>query len=381
MLAGDGISVCTEAMGTEGDPICFYAGRMPLATWIVALGVRLLGDDALRVNLFKTVLLLVPLEFAAWLVWLRLPRFGVMLLLLAPFGITVFLSDVRLMQVEEGYSYSLLALAVTILLFAIRPGGLGQAAVFGLAVDGVYLAKSSMLPVVAVLVVGYWLLERRTAARVLVLVLAVAAPAGWAIRQYRVSGRASVGTSMDGLNLHKGNNAQFLEHYPPPVAHPLDEYDSDLNAGQSFSDEWSFNDFHRRAAVEYIKTHPRETLTGDARKLWVALFSVHKIGSSSVGGVTEYVEIAGMVLFRLLLWMALAGAADGLLKRGAKREQRLVGGMFLALVAACVLPYVAGFAYTRHVSVLIYPAVLMTLRAIVDASPGGGGDGWDLRLP
>jgi hypothetical protein len=266
------------------------------------------------------------------------------------------------MQVEEGYSYSLLALAVAIALFAIRPGipgGLGMAAIFGLAVDGVYLAKSSMLPVVAVLVLGYWLLERRTAARVLVLALAVAAPMGWANHQHHVSGRYTFGTSMDGLNLRKGNNAQFLEHYPPPAGDSLDDYDSDLNAGQDFRDEWSFNDFHRRAAVEYMKAHPRETLVGDARKLWMAFFSVHKIGSSTVSGVGEVVEIAGLVMFRVLLWTALMGSVYWMVRRGATREQRLVAGVFLAMVAACVLPYVAGFAYTRHVSVLIYPAALM----------------------
>jgi hypothetical protein len=367
VLAGRGISVCTEAMGTPGNPICFHAGRMPVATWMVAVGVRMLGDDVLRVNLLKTVLLLVPLEIAVWLVWLRIAGTGlrqlaVMLLLLAPFGITVFLSDVRLMSVEEGYSYGLLALAVAILLFAVRPGiagGLGFAATFGVAVDGVYLAKSAMLPVVAVLVVGYWLLERRMAARVLVVLLAVAAPAGWAIHQHGVSGRYSVGTSMDGLNLRKGNNARFLERYPPPAGESLDAFDDELSAGQHFADEWSFNDVHRSAAIEYIQAHPRETLEGDGRKLWAAFFSVHKIGSSAVSGMAEDVEIAGLVVFRALLWTALAGSVWWMVRRGGTREERVLGGLFVALVVACVLPYVAGFAYTRHVSVLIYPAALM----------------------
>ncbi|MDP9049548.1 MAG: hypothetical protein M3O31_02345 [Acidobacteriota bacterium] len=369
LLDGRGVSVCTEAMGTPGNPICFHAGRMPLATWMVALGVRLLGDDALRVNLLKMVMMLLPLEIAAWLVWLRLPQNGVrrvwaLLILLAPFGVTVFLSDVRLMQVEEGYSYSMLALAVAILLFAARRGGLGVAAMLGVAVAGIYLAKSSMLPVVLVLVVGYWLLERRTAARAMVLMLAIAAPVGWAIEQHHVSGRYSVGTSMDGLNLHKGNNAQFLERYPPPAGDSLDEFDDELKAGQDFADEWSFNDFHRKAAVNYMKAHPRETLTADARKLWVALVSVHKIGSSAVSGVALDVEIAGLVVFRVLLWTSLAGAAWWVI-RGVAREQRLAGGIFLTMVAACVLPYLAGFAYTRHVSVLIYPAALMCVRLVV----------------
>ncbi len=43
----------------------------------------------------------------------------------------------------------------------------------------------------------------------------MAAPVGWATWQHHASGRYSLGTSIDGINLHKGNDAVFLEHYPP----------------------------------------------------------------------------------------------------------------------------------------------------------------------
>ncbi len=39
-------------------------------------------------------------------------------------------------------------------------------------------------------------------------------------------------------------------------------------------------------------------------------------------------------------------------------------GMFLLLVGVAALPYVVGFAYTRHVSVLIYPSVLVCCRML-----------------
>ena len=72
-----------------------------------------------------------------------------------------------------------------------------------------------------------------------------------------------MGTSFDGINLHKGNNAGFLEHYPPAHGDSMDWYDFELNRGLYFGDEWSFNDYHRRAALDYLRTHPRETLEGD----------------------------------------------------------------------------------------------------------------------
>jgi hypothetical protein len=70
LLEGDGLTACTEDMGTPGDPICFRSARMPINALVVALGIRLLGDRYLPVALFKTVLLLLPLELAIYLVWL-----------------------------------------------------------------------------------------------------------------------------------------------------------------------------------------------------------------------------------------------------------------------------------------------------------------------
>jgi hypothetical protein len=389
LLDGGGLTACTEDMGTPGNPICFHSARMPLNALVVALGIRLLGDRYLPVALFKTVLLLLPLEFAIYLVWRRLLRQGlphsrwrtaaVVLLLLAPFAILAFLADVANILVEEGYSYSFLTAAVALLFFGrssaasqTSRAGWGQAVLFTIALCGLYLSKSSLLPAVVVLAAGFFLLNfllnRAAGPRLLVALFVVAAPLGWAVHQHHASGRYSISTSFDGINLHKGNNAEFLAHYPPPPGDSLDRFDPDLNRGLHFSDEWSFNDYHHQAAMDFLRTHPRATLQGDARKLYVLFFSVEKSGSSASHGIVRAIEEIGMALFRLMLWAAI-GCAVYLLVQGRENYLRVAGGIFLALVAACALPYLAGFAYTRHISVLIYPAALMCCRALVRDDP------------
>ncbi len=366
LLAGDGLTNCTEDMGTRGNPICFHAARMPMTAMVVALGIRLLGDHYLRVACFKTLLLLLPIELCLYLVWQRLPRAGgrrllVVMLLLAPFAITAFLADVTNILVDEGYSYSFLAVAVALLFFGSQlRGRLGRAVLFAVALDGLYLSKSGMLPVIVVLMVGFLLEEQRVGLRWLVVVLVVAAPLGWALHQHHASGRYSVGTSLDGINLHKGNNAGFLEHYPSPHGDSMDWYDFELNRGLHFGDEWSFNDYHERAALDYLRSHPRETLEGDVRKVNVLFFAVEKVGSTASHGARKLVEDAGMVVFRLMLWAAILLAIYLVFRaRGiGRRPLRMAAGVFLAVVAACSLPFLVGFAYTRHVSVLIYPAAL-----------------------
>jgi hypothetical protein len=385
LLEGGGLTACTEDMGTPGNPICFHSARMPINALVVALGIRLLGDRYLPVALFKTVLLLLPVEFAIYLVWRRLlwqrlphsrwRTAPVVLLLLAPFAIPAFLADVANILVEEGYAYSFLAAAVALLFFgrsnAIsrpRSAEWGQSVLLAIALCGLYLSKSSMLPAVIVLAAGFFLLNRAARPRLLVALFVVAAPLGWAVHQHHASGRYSISTSFDGINLHKGNNAEFLAHYPPPPGDSLDRFDPDLNRGLHFGDEWSFNDYHRQAALDYLRTHPRATLQGDARKLYVLFFSLEKSGSSASHGVVRAIEEIGMALFRLMLWTAI-GCAVYLLVRGRENYLREDGGIFLALVAACALPYLAGFAYTRHISVLIYPAALMCCRTLVQDDP------------
>lgn len=373
LFAGRGLTVCTEAMGTPGNPICFHAAHMPMTAFVLALGIRLMGNRYLPVAYFKTLLLLIPVEIVIVLVWRRLPshrrqRLLVTLLLLAPFAMTAFLACVINLAVEEGYSYSFLALA-TVLLFFAEDMDLPVTVLFALALDCLYLSKSSMALTVVVLLAGFVLRQRRVWLRLLAVALVLAAPLGWAVYQHRASGRFALGTSLDGINLHKGNNADFLEHYPPPDGGTLDRFDVDLNRGLHFSDEWSFNEYHLRAALEFIRHHPAETLHGDLRKLDVLFLSVRKIGSRSEHGLALVWETVTLVLFRLLLWAAIGCALYVAL--GPDREHdsalRLAGGVFLALVAACVLPYVAGFAFTRHVSVLIYPAALMCCRMLVVA--------------
>lgn len=105
-------------------------------------------------------------------------------------------------------------------------------------------------------------------------------------------------------------------------------------------------------------------MQSNLRKLNVLLFSVHKIGSTEEHGAARRVEIASLTFFRLLLWAAIACALYAVFRPAPQNDPslRMIGGIFLALVAACMLPYVAGFGYTRHISILIYPATLMCCR-------------------
>ena len=376
LTQGRGLTTCTEDMGTPGNPICFHAGRMPLPSLVVAAGEQLLGDRYLSVGIFKALLLLVPMEMTIWLASRSLPRSGwrrwlAASLLVLPFLLTPFLADVVNLQVEEGYAYSLMALALALVLFH-RPVRWWRVAAFALAADGLYLSKSSMILAVAVLGSAFLLrLRREPTMLVTTLLLLLAAPLGWARWQHHASGRYSLGTSLDGINLHKGNDEFFLLEYPPAPGRTMDEFDSELNRGRHFADEWSFNDYHRRAALRFLREYPAATAKAAERKLVVIFVTPRKLGSAPARGTMRVIETGGIVVFRLLLWAAL-GVSAALLVRGPTHEPRAAGAVFLLLTGAVALPYVAGFAYTRHGSVLIYPAALLCSRALAGWATGSG---------
>ena len=356
-------------MGTPANTICFHAARMPLPSAVVALGARLLGDRFLPIALLKALLLLAPLEAAIYLACRHLltgHRNLSAALLTLPFLLTPFLADVVNLQVEEGYTYSLLALAFAVLLFPPRRRPLAAAATFGLAAALLYLAKSAMAPAAAVLTLLFLLQRRRQPApAALALLLVLAAPAGWSLWQHHASGRYTLGTSLDGINLHKGNVDTFLAHYPPAPGTTLDQFDADLNRGHTFPNEWAFNDFHQRAAVLFLRTHPAATAQGLERKLTAILFTTRKLGSEPAHGPMAAAETLGILAFRLLLWAALLFSLRGLLTL----RTRFAATAFLLLVAAVALPYLLGFAYTRHVSVLLYPSVLLLCRLLIHNQP------------
>ena len=214
--------------------------------------------------------------------------------------------------VDEGYSYSFLAVAVALLFFGSQCERLVWIAPVSVCGRSGWLVPVEERDAAGGRSADGGLSADRAATRAcgwLVVVLVAAAPFGWALHQHHASGRYSVGTSLDGINLHKGNNAGFLEHYPSPHGDSMDWYDFELNRGLYFGDEWSFNDYHERAALDYLRSHPRETLEGEMRKVNVLFFCRREDRvDGELTALRKLVEDAGMVVFRLMLWAAILSA-------------------------------------------------------------------------
>ena len=375
-VTGHGFGFNGALFTGSDNPMWMRCARMPLPIWTIA-GLRIVfGSGLIAVNVAKAILWSLPLivmfalvqrdcrrclsSRAKWAVW------GALLLVsLLP----VVLINLATMTAEEGYIASPIALATTMLLFprSWLPGARNgramlAALLFGTLIAGIYLSKSSMLPLAVLMLPALGAVTRNFRPMVFAVIpLALAVLCWGAWTAAAEGGRFAVGTSLDGYNLHKGNNPTFLEHYPPPPNMNIDPFYADIGAGHHYTSEWDFDAGQARDAIQYMKTHPRATIVAMGRKLDVLLFSLTKVGPGAIRNpLVEWTERASRVIAQLVLWAAFVVAAWQCIRW---RPSSLAAALFLLIAAAACLPYVVGFALSRHASILYLPAIIYLIRS------------------
>jgi len=349
-----------------------------MASTVLAAGVRLFGDRPAIIEPAKAFLSMVPLWIAMGLVLGAVRRHGgpvgiAAFVLILPLLIVNYLIVITGMEIEEGYLFGLIPLALA-LLSCIPDPGPGWLIAAAATLDLVYIAKSSMLLVVFALLIACLLRLPKLRHRAAICLLVGLAPLSWGVHQYRASGRFSLGTSVDGMNLHVGNNDQFQNRYPISNAY-LDTTDASLNEGHYFTDEWSFNDYHMAAGRHFALSHPSYTLRSIEKKMFVMLVSTNGYTVTPMSRAAALVATMGLVLFRLLLWSSLVLAFVAIASK--RRPGRFFGFTYLAFVAAYCAPYIVGFGFTRHAIVLAYPSAIFCALSL---RPSASGDPEPQRL-
>ncbi len=349
------------------------AARMPFPIYLL-VGLRLLCSNHFAwIQIGKSYLLLVPLWITGYLVIRKRagsPLWLTSALMALPLLIPSFLLLIVSLQVEEAYFYSFLSLAFALVLYW-PIAGIAEwllCMLFVISADLVYLSKSSMRLVFVVLVIALVLRLQSPKLRVAVCLLAAAAPLGWALHLEVATGHFSMGTSLDGFNLHKGNYEEFLSLYPPEDNGYMDRWDYLLvPGGVRFASEWQENAYHTHAAWAFIKAEPGTFLRAAMRKGFVYYLSLRDVGSGHKRDIFARLDMLNMLLFRCLFLVSLATALYGL----SHRELRFVSIVFLALFCAAGAPYIVGFALTRHAAILICPCCVF-LAACSSQRFGGG---------
>lgn len=137
---------------------------------------------------------------------------------------------------------------------------------FGCLGSLLYLCKGSLLPFSLLLPLLYFLRYRYTKHLLLQWIILGLAMLCWGSFNVKQSGSFRVGTSWRGANLLKAHHEQTLSLYPTfdldaisrrPTSHPSWP---DGIWTQSFSNEWTVNDYLYSQAIDYIRQNPMKTL-------------------------------------------------------------------------------------------------------------------------
>jgi hypothetical protein len=354
---------------------CSHSGRMPFAPFTLAVLYSVFHNHYLAAIWVKALLFFVPVLLAFVLAWNnaqlrgRRARLWTLIYFTVAIALPPTLAIVANINFEEGFYYSWLALAICVLLFPqqVRLHPTLYTAVAFVSIVFTYLSKSSMLLMASALtlLLAMWLtvvLRRFRLAAILVL-LFTCVPIAWGLYQHHAGGRFTMGTSFDGVNFYKGNNPYILDHYPPPVGSSLDPYDASLYLDWQPVGEWSNNDGSMARAKAYIQQHPAIIVRADLRKVSLFFLSIQRYGG---GGpyrpIVEDAYIAGMVLFRLMLLSAIALSIFRIAT--CRGDEQFSAIAFLSSVLCAALPYIAGFALTRHATVLILPVAAYLSSAV-----------------
>ncbi len=376
------LEACGVAIGLD---FCGVAGRMPLLPWLYAAAGKLIGIQQIHLAVAKSIALSLPLWAALQYLCgaLRafpLQRLGLLLLSALLFLGPQYLKHSISVQYEESLLIDLFSIYFLALgaLLAKRETGeawsrLDRGVVLAMVALGsaLYFIKSSLVLFgVAAILAPLVAIRAALRTQALALVPFAAALLWWGGVNYAYHGDVRLASSYDGENFYRGQNAYSYQVYPDlHLDRLLDADEAQLSDGTRvslprwqrrypvFHSEWEWNDHFRGLALQWIREHPVDAFLFTLRKAYVFFVEPRKVPFRLAAlPEAEPQHYSSLALLAGPVWIGalrlLFGAALARALRALWTERRLAprATFFLLFAAAYSGPYLAGFAYQRHIA-------------------------------
>lgn len=400
---GFGFAPYVQSLITNGHfaacdySVCDYARRLPGLPYFLFIS-SFFTDELRPAALIKAV----ALSGLLWLSYRNVAGYFVaqpVMLRRVVFALVAFLAlspnlvkHAAMVDYEEGYVVELLAAAATSTMFLVAPNSKTSSVmryIFPvITVSIAYLFKSSMVVIWVVsssLVVCLALRSGRVKLAAGLIALALAAPGGWLLHNWTQGGKATIMSSYDGENAFRGWNAHTLDLYPDCTLDLLFQPISICGTRTmqfpaeprrlDFATEWEWNDRYAQRAEDWVINHPSEALKLLRVKLYTVFLSVrivpHYRVTDGANDTTrtiaeEWLSGVWLSLGRALeiMWLAVIGF---LIYRGDAQARR-VAFASLVIPLGYALPYVLGFGYERHFSILIMLVTIGLIFSLPEAA-------------
>lgn len=400
---GFGFAPYVQSLITNGHfaacdySVCDYARRMPGVPYF--LFISSFFTDGLRA---AALIKAIALSGLLWLSYRSVAGYFVaqpVMLRRVIFALVAFLAlspnlvkHAAMVDYEEGYILELLAVAATSTMFLVASNLKNSSALRYMfpvvTVSMAYLFKSSMVVIWVVtssLVVYLAVSSGRLRLASGLIALALAAPGGWLQHNWSQGGKATIMSSYDGENAFRGWHAHTLDLYPDCTLDLLFQPTTVCGTRTlqfpaeprraDFANEWEWNDRYAQRARDWVINHPSEALKILGAKLQAVFLSIrivpHYRVTDGANDTTrtmaeEWLSGVWLSLGRVLEipWLAVIGF---LICRGDAQARR-VAVFSLIIPLGYALPYVLGFGYERHFSILIMLVTICLIFSLQEAA-------------
>ncbi len=366
---GYGFGTTAEAV-TRGEWLT-NASRMPVIPVFLAAMSRF-GNDTLFATIVKNLLLNSLLLFALYRMSTTSRRSAVAI------AFSVFiLSFPQLVGYafslvpEEGYIIPVLGWVGYRLFLPGTRSTAATGAAYTLACALTYLVKSSMRFVCPIFGILYFLRDRSIARLIRFRASFAIVMLAWGSLSYHNTGEFRVSSSLDGVNFYKGNGPLTLKFYPGRSLDLISDEVLDWREGQT---TWSSSDRCFREAWIFLRTHPAAASKLVVLRAYKMFLGVTAEGNGrwyEVPRPVRWMGVLYMTIFRVIFVSCLVMAVRRLRTLGRSwqmfrsRDMEIILALtFLGLVASYSLPYLAGFAYERHVLPLVVPTLFYAMTLV-----------------
>lgn len=334
---------------TLDPPAACFALRLPFIP-LFAFAVGTIVDDVRALLIVWSVLSSALMAFSFHLArkQLNAPSSVAMFVLLS--GSLFLWKMVAAVSVEEAYLCAPLVVFCAHLLFSRASQDRISPFICGILLSMVSLTKSSTLLLVLFLAIAYafWT-PGKLARRAIPFVCVALSLAAWGTFVWSKTGRFGIGSqssSMNGINLYKGQNPYFLERYPYS---DLDYMHRDglMDFPYKVSSEWELSDGFLRLANDFRKQHRQEFVQGLAAKLKMMFVQLDGLKTNETESVSRKVSVT-FAVSRVIFWTWLLGSLCVPFMRQKSALMSRISILGWGQIITLGLPYLLGFFYHRH---------------------------------
>ncbi len=385
-----------EACGVPvGLKFCAVATRMPLLPLMYATLAKVIGLQQSHLAIAKTLLFTSLLWMSVIYFSRSIGRYPVYRLALVALSALLFLGPQYLkhtisIQYEESLLIDLLPIYFLLLgtlivkqrselpLSTLDYWILAFLLLFG---STLYFLKASMLFLGIIFILApLFLLKVPVWIRLTAFLPFLLGIIWWGGVNYKYHGTVRLGSSYNGENFYRGQNAYSYKIYPEiHLDRLIDSSDAIMNNGEKitlpnwqihfppFNGEWEWHDYFKQLGEQWIKDHPFDALAFTFRKAYVFFLEPRKVPfrqstnpSTEPHDYNEASLIAGVLWITLLRVLFFIGAIVAIRDLWKHRRFDNFALWYFLFIGAYSAPYIVGFGYQRHISpMLIFSSILL----------------------